>query len=249
MVTMGNTDAAARAVLKVPPLRVMLGLGARFVCLLALLLAPWPGVGEAYGALATHYGNALIAPFSSPRVEVVFTAPDAAPGAEPTPFATVLRVRELSTRRGLRIPFELRTLAFIPTAAFIALVLADTKRRNWRTRAWQLLLGVGVLHLFLSVSLAVPLFLFFAEPKPLQLLPLNAGVYWTLTWFYRSLVAPPGMIYAVPLALWLLLRASVGPARTRDAGSSSSLNTLPMIQRTAQAQHTADNHRDTPTRS
>jgi hypothetical protein len=211
MVAVGNTDAAV--LLKLPSLRSVLGFGARFACVLALLLAPWPGLGKAYGAAATKFGNAVLAPFESSRVQMIFVEPDS---SAPTSvgFTTVLVAQDLNSGKPLQIPIELRTLAFIPTAAFIALVLADHRRRGVRRTALQLFSGLTILQLFLCVSLVVPIVLFFAEPLPMHLWTLSAPVYWTMTVFYRSLVAPPGMIYAVPLLLWLTLRTVFRPAQT-----------------------------------
>lgn len=66
--------------------------------------------------------------------------------------------------------------------------------------------GLAALQLFLLVSLIVPLLLLFAAPQPLHLIELDAPVHWVLTLFYRSLVAPPGMIYAIPFLWWWWLR-------------------------------------------
>lgn len=190
--------------MKLPTLRSALWFGARFACVLALLMAPWPGLGEAYGALVTKLGNVLLSCFEQSRAHLEFGLPDA---AEPSAFTSVLRARDLASGLALQIPIELRTLTFLPTSTFIALVLAGSVGRAVRRSALQLFAGLALLQLFLVSSLLVPICLFFAEPRPMQLLHMSTLVYGVLTIFHRALVAPPGMAYAIPLMLWLTLGA------------------------------------------
>lgn len=199
MVELGHTTAP------LSPLdwRGLAGFAVRCAALLALLLAPWPGLGEAYGHAATVFGNAVLAQFESARVAMEFVTPPA------TAFTTELRASLLAGGQGVRVPIELRTLAFIPTAAFIALSLAEDLPHRRRI-GLRLLVGLGALQLFLIFSLIVPLLLLFAAPEPLHLIELDRPVHWGLTLFYRSLVAPPGMIYVVPFSCWWLLRTSYG---------------------------------------
>ena len=188
----------ATARLTPPAWRSLAGFAVRCACLLALLLAPWPGLGEAYGHAATAVGNALLARVDRSHVAMTFVTPLA------TAFTTELRASPLAGSQ-IVVPIELRTLAFIPTAAFIALSLAEGLPHRRRIGV-RFVLGFAALQLFLLISLIVPLLLFFAEPQPLHLLDLSRPVYWVLTLFYRSLVAPPGMIYAIPFLSWGWLR-------------------------------------------
>lgn len=206
MDTLGDPSSAAGV--KLPSPRRALWFGVRFACVLAVLLAPWPGLGDAYGAGFTKLGNALLSPFEFSRAHFAFGVPE--PG-EPTEFSSVLRARDTATGRRLQVPIELRTLTFIPTMTFIALVLAGSLARGLRRTGIQLLAGLAVLQIFLVFSLLVPLCLFFSEPRPMQLITLSSPVYDALTIFHRALVAPPGMAYAVPLLWWLVLSALERP--------------------------------------
>jgi len=197
------------------PTRIYLWFCVRLSFWLVVLLAPWPGLGEAYSRAAGAVGNALVGICKFDGVLLHFDLPRATAGVADTGFGTELAIRNLATGQALRIPIELRTLTFIPSAAFLALTLASC---IWRDRRGPLVLiaGLAVLHVFLSVSLAVPILLFFANPLPMQLLELSTPVQWAMNVFYRSLVAPPGMIYAVPLAVWLSMLWVV-PADARRA--------------------------------
>lgn len=168
------------------------------MAVLAFLLAPWPHLGEMYGAAATSFGNFLLRALESTRIEAGFVAEDVG-------FVTVLRVRDVDTRQALQIPIELRTLAFVPAATFVALTFSERLRLT-RRAAWRSVIGLCLLHALLLVSMLVPLALFFSDPQPMQLWTLSNFVSWPLIVFYRSFVAPPGMIYVVPFGLWLWLR-------------------------------------------
>lgn len=198
MDAVGNTSASAG--LKLPTFRGVLWFAARFACALALLLAPWPRLGVLYSAAATEVGNSALGWFESSQAQLAFAPPDSGE------FSTVLNAQVNRTGQTLRVPVDLRTLAFIPTATLIALVLADGFRRPVRRTALQLLWSGLALHAFLFVSLLVPLCLFFAAPEPMQLFQMNPTLDTILTVFYRSLVTPPGMIYAIPFAVWLMIR-------------------------------------------
>lgn len=206
-------DAPPSAGLKLPALRSVLWFGARFACALAVLLAPWPRLGQAYSASATELGNALLSWVESSRAQLAFAQSDS------TAFSTVLHAQLLRTGRELQIPIELRTLAFIPTAALFALVFADAWRRPLRRTALLLVLSALVLETFLLVSLIVPICLFFADPQPMQLFQMDPTLHMILTIFYRSVVSPPGMIYAIPFAVWLLMSGLL--SRTLDARAST----------------------------
>jgi hypothetical protein len=65
--------------------------------------------------------------------------------------------------------------------------------------------GLTLLHGFLLISIANPILLFFANPLPMKLVELSVPLQWLLNVFYRSLVAPPSMTYAVPALVWLLM--------------------------------------------
>ena len=79
----------------------------------------------------------------------------------------MLHAQLVRTGQALQIPVELRTLAFIPTACSLALVLADVWRRPTGRAALELAFNALLLHVFLLASLLVPLCLFFAEPEPI----------------------------------------------------------------------------------
>lgn len=190
-----------------PPKRVVVLFLLRFVCLLTVAMIPWPGLGAAYGRAAGVVGNALVGNGRVGSGAVVhFEAPSGQADSDgnDSSYSTLLTARSLATGATVRIPIDLRTLAYIPTAVFIALAVAAPIWQRARGLA-VLLAGMAILHAFLAASLAAPILLFFSNPRPMKLVELSPAVQQVLNVFYRSMVAPPGMAFAVPGLLWLLL--------------------------------------------
>jgi hypothetical protein len=102
------------------------------------------------------------------------------------------------------MPIDLRSLCYLPCAAFVALSVA-TPLGNWRRNAKLLGIGLPILHTFLMALLTTPLLSFFGGTGPLQLFRLAPATHVVLQILYRALVAPPGMAFALPLLLWALL--------------------------------------------
>ena len=110
------------------------------------------------------------------------------------------------------VPIDLRTLLFLPTAAFVGLALAaplGSARRNARV------LGIGLLVLLPALWLltALPLLSFLGGTGPVRAFDLPPLVHVVLQTIYRALVAPPGMAYALPLLLWWVLVARLESAK------------------------------------
>lgn len=107
------------------------------------------------------------------------------------------------------VPIDLRALLLLPTAAFIALVIA-TPFGQWRRNAQLLLWGLPLLELLLLGLTATPLLSFLGGTGPVQAFQLSRATHTVLQLVYRALVAPPGMAFALPLLLWLLLLQRAG---------------------------------------
>lgn len=184
-----------------PRPRPALWFALRFACLLSLFMYPWPLVGELYSDAAGALGNLLLGDASA---TLHFGRPERATELAGDRFSTELRARAPDMLVPVRVPIDLRTLTFIPTVVFLALTLAAPVWKSSRGIT-VLVLGLFVLHGFLIASITIPLVLFFADPQPMHLLDIGTTMRHVLDVVYRSLVAPPGMAYAVPILLWLSL--------------------------------------------
>lgn len=201
--TVRNNVRAERGcgVVSLPQLGPALWFGLRLASLLGVFMYPWPFVGELYSDAAGTVGNLLLGDASA---TLHFARPKAQSELAGDRFSTELRARGPDALAPVRVPIDLRTLTFIPTVVFLALTLATPLWRSPRG-VTVLVLGLIVLHGFLIASIAIPLALLFAEPQPLHLLDIGSPFRHVLDVVYRSLVAPPGMAYAIPMLLWLAL--------------------------------------------
>ena len=198
-----------------PPKKELITFLLRFAFLLTVCMIPWPRLGEAYGRTMGAIGNVLVGDGPVASVALLRFGPprDAAssPPDSNTAYQTELSARNTRTGALVRVPIDLRTLTFVPTAVFVALAMASP---IWKRARGPIVLvsGLIILQLFLLGSIAVPLLLFFSNPQPMQLFRLSSPVSHVLDVVYRSLVAPPGMAFAIPGLIWLTLMWLI-PAR------------------------------------
>jgi hypothetical protein len=137
------------------------------------------------------------------------------------PWHVTLHVEPPARQPQILVPIDLRTLVFLPTAAFIALAIATTLPS---VRAHLLLIGGGLLILepLLLLLVALPLLSFLGGAGPVSVFTLSRSAQVLLQILYRALVVPPGMTYAVPLFLWwaLTARLNLSPAAMARAAAS-----------------------------
>lgn len=189
-----------------------------FVCIFAGLSLPGRGVGPFYARAHAALGSALVEgrQFES-GAQLRFEA-------EPEqlaehPWQTTLVITPPAAGQEVRMPIELRSLLFLPLAAFIALGAAvplGSPKRNLRL----LLIGVPILELVLLILTALPIVSFLGGTGPIAVFTLSAPVHALLQIPYRALVAPPGMAYAVPLLLWWVLVVRLRPRAAPEKPSS-----------------------------
>jgi hypothetical protein len=174
---------------------------------LALLHGPGPSYSKAHAAL----GNLLLKSIRlTSGVRMRFEAPDAELAIHP--WSITLQVQASASGAGLSVPIDLRSLIFLPTAAFIALAIAAPLGS---VRSHLRLIGIGLLILepLLLLLVALPLLSFLGGTGPVRAFVLSRPMLVILQVLYRALVAPPGMTYAVPLLLWWALVSNLNAGR------------------------------------
>ncbi len=167
---------------------------ATFFALTVLLLAPWPALGQAFGALFSRFGNAVIivtgvGGSAEPRFSATLPADsDAALG---TGDWNVW----LAATRGqtaLPLPLETRILGYTPIALLLALTLAFAV--PWRRKLRMLGIGLALLLVRLAIAIALPVGRAFsarrAPPGPIT----------EIVWYV--LIDLPAMSYVAPLFGW-----------------------------------------------
>jgi hypothetical protein len=183
----------------------------RFVLLLGVYLIPFRPLGDVYAAIAAGTGNLLVG--GGPHSGAVLhfdrhvekdSGDGEPPLLSPEAYGIELTARNVDTGRVVRVPIDTRTLAYVPTAVYVALSVAAP---IWNGARGAIVLGAGILALqsFLLLSIVTPLALFFANPMPMHLVDLGPASRSVLDVLYRTLVAPPGMAFAFPGLLWLFM--------------------------------------------
>jgi hypothetical protein len=185
-----------------------------FLCVFGGVALPSPGLGPTYTRAHETLGNALVEGKSFERgVTLHFAEPDA--DVVTHPWQLTLHIRDPARPDLVLVPIDLRTLLFLPVAAFIGLALAaplGSARRNARVLA----LGLLILEPLLLLLTALPILSFLGGTGPVLAFRLSPAVHALFQTVYRALVAPPGMMYALPLLLWwvLVARLSATPKRS-----------------------------------
>jgi hypothetical protein len=101
-----------------------------------------------------------------------------------------------------RVLWELRRVPYLPTAVFAVLTLAFPLG-SWQRRLAVLAIGVVMLQALPFLRLV----LLISSDAPIRLVELPSWLHSAMVIACGALVFPPGMAYAVPVLLWLLLLA------------------------------------------
>jgi hypothetical protein len=186
-----------------PPRREIALFCLRFAGILAVYLLPWGPIADAYAGIAVAVANATVGSDSGDLL-LDFTRAQAQGGGMEAAFGVDLHVTDVTRDATVNLALDLRSLTYVPTAVFIALAVAAP---IWQRRRGLYVLGFGLalLHAFFAASLALTVVLFLAQPVPLQVVHLSSAATLALDVLHRTFVSPPGMAFAVPAFVWLLL--------------------------------------------
>lgn len=168
----------------------------RFLALFAVLAWPWPGLGRAFVLVFSALTNvALGVVFGSPAFAPYFGPDEKGGGAS---WDAALFVRNSATGAIAEMgSLEIRRVSYLPMIVFLALCFAAPRTR-WQKELLVLLAGLLLLQTLPALTLGAS----FAE---MDLWHLAGAARAVLEIAYRALATPPGMAYAVPALLWLLL--------------------------------------------
>jgi hypothetical protein len=160
------------------------------------------GVGPSYTRAYAALGNALIGGQLASGITLQFRATGAELAA--SPWRVTLRVEPKPPGRPVEVPIDARSLLYLPSAAFLALAVA-ARLRSLGMHLQLIGIGLLVLEPLLLFSIATPLLSFLGGTGPVRAFTLGRPSHVLLQVWYRALVAPPGMAYAVPLLVWWAL--------------------------------------------
>ena len=203
-----------------PQRRTLLEFLFALCCVFAGLALPSPGLGPLYvrahaalldgvvGGLQLESGVSLSVQATSEELEQ-------------HPWKATLVIQPPAPARPVLVPTDLRGLMFLPTAAFMALALA-TPLASFKRNLRILALGLPALECLLLVLNTVPMLSFLGGTGPVGAFQLGVGTHALLQVVYRALVAPPGMMFAVPLFIWWVLVVKAGGFQPRTQRSTAA---------------------------
>ena len=182
--------------------RPWLDFGFAFLCVFGGLSLPFAALARTYVQAHVALGNALLPSSLDSGVQLAFRSTKGSVAAEL--WSLTLLVTPLAPALPIQMPMDLRTLIYLPTACFVALVLA-TPAASYRRKLTLLGVGLAILQPLLWVLLALPVLSFLGGTGPVRAFTLGLGTQTVLQILYRALVASPGMAYVIPLLLWWAL--------------------------------------------
>ena len=180
------------------PARVLGGFFLRFIVVFVLLMAPWPGVSEAYAAFFRAGGNFLFSTFG-PEGRVRFLPYADADAGQDTEVVLINR----RTGAQVSIAGGSRLQGFNPTAFVLALILATPI--PW-SRRWQAaVFGLILINAYVALRVMLFLIAMFSSDSALALFspgpifrPILDFLYWVcVTSFAGWLI--------IPLPIWALV--------------------------------------------
>ena len=193
-----------------PPAKALFRRVAEGVLVLLLFLAPWPKLDRAFTSAYCGVANALgvraelergIATRLVPASELQISQ-----DKRVTSWHVVLEVENVASHATTRYAINTRNAAYVPLAAFLALLLASRlllKLRRPEGR-WALALGSLAMFGFVTLALGLSCLRFLALPR-VGAVELDPKILRAADMIYDAVIVPPGMAYVVPAFVTALM--------------------------------------------
>ena len=175
----------------------------RFGLIYGLLILPWPGFSDFYGASFRNVGDELFGEKDSHRV-LYFESDRETRGLAALDSRIVLenpeRTNETGKSPAVYLGLGTRSIGWIPTALIIALVLATPI--PWKRRALALLWGLLLVQLFIIASIEIYIW---NESTRVSLNVL--GPFWKAIAdaVEYTLITQLGASFSVPVLIWIVV--------------------------------------------
>jgi hypothetical protein len=173
-----------------------------FLLIFGVLIAPWPGLNQAYSRYFQSLGQMAFNPSGESRRMVVFSpASGKIPGLD---TRLTLENTELADASGQgrveRTEIDTRSIGWVPTALTVALVLATPI--PWTRRLMALAGGLALIHLFIFFSLQAWVW---NNSAGLSLLTLSSFEQRVVDELNYALMNQLGISFTVPVLIWTLV--------------------------------------------
>lgn len=167
----------------------------RLLLVYGLFITPWPGLKSGYGSLFRTCGNGLLHA-SGFRGIVEFRPPT----EYHVDWDVEMHMKNPKTQERWHVEYSSRGWGYLPTAAFVALILATPLA--WSRRWIALTMGLVFVHLFIALRVGSVLLYGMYWGGAIQLGEVQAkAAYVMLEGFSNSPVAT----FVVPVVIWLMV--------------------------------------------
>jgi hypothetical protein len=195
-----------------PILRRAAGFLCRFIFIYGLLIAPWPGWNATYAKWFRAFNKTVFAP--NEKRYLLIEATQGAPA--PLDTRITLANRQKTDLRGnlagKKLALDSRGIGWVPTALFIALVLASPV--GWRRRIWALLWGLLLVHGYIAFSVGCNIWNQSTDLGLVTLTPFWKAVAGGLE---ETLVTQLGASFVVPTLVWLAVTFRIRDLECMDS--------------------------------
>jgi hypothetical protein len=171
----------------------------RLVALYALLIVPWPGWADAYARGYRAAGDWLFGDFGGDGI-VRFEPPE----RRKEQVDTQITIGNRRTRgKPQTADHSARLTGYLPTALFVALVLATPVA--WRRRLLSLAVGLALVHALVALRVCVALLYGFSQPTAVAL--FAPGPFWAaaLRHTFQIVTVWVSFAFVAPLFIWALV--------------------------------------------
>lgn len=181
------------------PIKKLSAFFLRCVVYYALLIAPWPGLMDAYRACFRSVGNRLFQ--SVGRGGSVSFEPYASEDHAEDTKLVFTKVKHYRASADIRI--NSAYVGYRPTAFLLALVLASPV--PWSRRGWALLSGLVLVGVFVAMRTWLRIIDIFSNDNALFLYTLAPWMKHTLRAGVLVLFRAPAAHYIVPMLIWMIV--------------------------------------------
>lgn len=203
----------------------------KFLIVFVLLAAPWPHVGGVFAKAFAVTWQPFVSLLDGVSDYDIVLSNDS-PKGDPTAYRTAWQVTAFvqspdGKKREVLNWMDVRRAAYLPMAVYLALIASIIVSFRGRKEYLRIFYGIVILQ-FMPM---VPLLSFLQQAK---IIDLNWNMQVFFLTLYRGLITSPGMTYAVPAILWLLLhRHAISRALSKKGGTEGQGDGSTKLQKQA----------------
>jgi hypothetical protein len=175
-----------------------------FVPFYALLLIPWPGSRDLYGAYLRSVAKLVLTATDGRRILRFDDVPPASRNHTLDTRITVANREQLDANgfgRAIMLDFDSHGIGWVPTALLIALVVATPV--PWRRRSWALAWGLLAIHALILFSIQIYIWNQSDTASGLSLIELSPFWKIIVSGLEETLVTQLGASFAIPVFIWI----------------------------------------------